>query len=127
MYRVQHWLNDSGQEVTDEGKAVPQEVNLRRLILLIKPVILSIKCFEIHQHYTHEKKKILPNVFICIFSYFELQSMFSTSHHHAARSCAPSPDNPFSVKSCLILSSHLRFSLSFLLFTDTSITITLLP
>ena len=42
VYRVQHWLNDSGREVTNEGKAVPQEVNLRRLILLIKPVSRSV-------------------------------------------------------------------------------------
>ena len=51
VYRVQHWLNDSGREVTDEGKAVPQEVNLRRLILLIKPVSRSINIVEINSMY----------------------------------------------------------------------------
>jgi len=38
VYRVLHWLNDTGREVDSDGKPVRQEVNLRRLILLIKPV-----------------------------------------------------------------------------------------
>ncbi|KAI0208237.1 hypothetical protein LSAT2_007109 [Lamellibrachia satsuma] len=44
VYRVQHWLNDSGQEVDIGGTPVRQKVNLGRLILLIKPEsgILSI-------------------------------------------------------------------------------------
>lgn len=44
VYRVQHWLNDSGHEVDNDGKPLPKKVNLRRLILLIKPEsgILSI-------------------------------------------------------------------------------------
>ena len=40
VYRVQHWLNDSGQEVDIGGTPVRQKVNLGRLILLIKPVSL---------------------------------------------------------------------------------------
>ncbi len=45
------------------------------------------------------------------------RSMFRISRIHAARSCACSPDNPFSVKACWTLSVHLRFGLPFLLFS----------
>ena len=37
--------------------------------------------------------------------------MLRTNHHQAARSHASSPDIPFSVKSSLMLSIHLRFGL----------------
>ena len=58
--------------------------------------------------------------------YFYEGSMFQTSRLQSVRSCASSPDSPFSVKSCLMLSIHLSFDLPFLLLPYTSITITLI-
>ena len=46
---------------------------------------------------------------------------------HLGRSCASSSDNPLSDKSFLMLSNHLRFGLTLLLFPGTSIPITLFP
>ena len=71
---------------------------------------------------------LLYFIFICIISHFYVWLMLLTSHLQAAGlSCASLPDNPFSVKSYLMLSIHFCFVLPFLLlFPTTSITINLL-
>ena len=65
--------------------------------------------------------------FIFIFSHFYVGSMCLTKRLNIARPCASSPANSLSDKSILKLSNHLRFGLPLLLFTGTSIAITLLP
>ncbi len=46
---------------------------------------------------------------------------------HLSRSCASSADNSLSYESFPMLSNHIRFGLTLLLFPGTSFTITLLP
>ena len=66
-------------------------------------------------------------LFFFIFSHFYVGSMCLVRRLHLGRSCATSSDNPLSDKSFLMLSNHLRIGLPLLLFTGTSIPITLFP
>ena len=66
---------------------------------------------------------LLPHPFPLLYE----GSMFLTRRLHWTRSWASSLDNSLSDKSFLMLSNHLRFGLSLLLFPSTSIPITLLP
>ena len=62
-----------------------------------------------------------------IFSHFYVGSMCLMRRLHLAQSCVSSLDNYLSDKSFLMPSNHLRFGLPLLLFSGTSIAITLLP
>ena len=74
----------------------------------------------------HSNHLVLLLLFL-IFSHFYVGSMCLMRRLHLARSCASSRDNSLSDKSSLMLSNHLRFGHSLLLFPGTSIAITLLP
>ena len=65
--------------------------------------------------------------FFFIFSHFYVGSMCLVRRLHLGLSFASSSDNRLSDKSFLMLSNHLRFGLTLLLFPGTSIPITLLP
>ena len=64
---------------------------------------------------------------VLIFSHFYVVSMCLMRLLHLARSCVSSLDNSFSDKSFPMLSIHLLFGFTLLLFPCTSIAITLLP
>ena len=72
-------------------------------------------------------KKKLEFFFFLVFSHFYVRSLCLMRRLHLARSCASAPDNSLSDKSFLMLSNQLLFGLHLLLFSGTSIPITLFP
>ena len=76
-----------------------------------------------------EKKALLISVsfFFSIHFHVYVGSMFIMRRLHLSQYCASYLDSPLSDKSFPVLSNHLRIGLPLLLFTYTSITITILP
>ena len=68
-----------------------------------------------HTHYNSSVFLINNHHHHTIFSFLCGKLMFRISRLQAAQYCASSSDNPFSLKSCLMLSIHLHFCLPFLL------------